>query len=133
MTADAAAHPIVRWDPRQAQLVSQDGGAATAAQDAKARQYLKRGCIRKVSGSNEVASWGMPWRSVDVYELTPSPGCRQTRTVRVTTWHDGVGGIAAIDYACDCQRAGGTTATRPTVCSHDLAVHRFRKEDTVLA
>jgi hypothetical protein len=124
---------FVRWDSARARLVDDAGHEVTAAQDAKARRYLQDGLITPGPVTSEEHEWGMPWRDTQWYDLAPLRGCRQGVRVQVTVWNHGLQGIVAVDYRCSCQRAAGTIATRPTVCSHALAVHRFRRGERVLA
>lgn len=120
--------PILRW--ADGKLRTQDGAEATDAQRTKAKRYLKDGLITLFSASSQVAGWGEATWTLEVYRLEPVPGCRQLRTVHVKTWVNARGDITAIDLACDCQRASGTVSKSPGICSHALAVHFFRKDDT---
>lgn len=120
--------PVLRWE--RGRLLAADGGEATDAQRAKARRYLKDGLIKHVAAANTGDGWGQPATDRDTYLLEPVPGCRQQRRVVVTTYWDSSGNLRGITYRCDCQRAGGTVAVAATVCSHALAVHMHRRDDT---
>lgn len=115
--------PVLEW--RDGAMRSSDGRVATAAQDAKARRYLN-GKIRRVSSDIQTTGFGGPWRIEERYEIDPIPGTKQVRRVRVVEYHDGNDVLRGVNYWCDCQRAGGTVATKPTACSHAYAVHLHR-------
>lgn len=129
MTGATAAEPMVRWDPRRHVLVGADGEfTPTEAQATKAKRYLRDSLIQGGEPHTETHGWGLPSKTTQTYRLSPIPGCRQLRVVRVTTFHDGAGHLTGITYACDCQRSAGTVAVRPDACSHALAVHLHRRD-----
>lgn len=108
-------------------LVSPDGSPITDSQAAKARRYLQDGGIRLTSSTDDARGWGLPYSTVDVYQLAPIPGCHQVRRVTVTTHFDAAGQVRGRSYRCDCQKARGTATTQSGTCSHTLAVHAYRQ------
>lgn len=121
--------PIVAWNPDRENLVGQDGAVMTDAQETKARAYLDRDLIAKVSDATNGTG-----ARVEFYEIKPLPGCKQTRRV----WVESRSVDPTVDekcalYTCDCQKAKGTARTPPGPCSHELAVRYFRQKKTVLA
>lgn len=119
---------VLRWEAGR--LRTADGTEATDAQATKARRYLKDGLIKRTGTSSSTAGWGLPGRTVEHYELSPVPGCRQLRKVVVTEFYDAAGTLTGITFSCDCQRSAGTVASVATICSHALAVYMFRRDDT---
>lgn len=130
MTAEVAVETVVRWDSTTMQLVGPDGiMTGTEAQEAKVRAYLDGNHIQEKATRTETIGATLRTRTTTTYELSPIKGCKRSNKVDVATTYDLFGAIAAVTYKCGCQRAAGTVAQRPTLCSHAMAVHQFLRRN----
>ncbi len=125
MTTDIETEPVVRWVPGKGLITDYE---ATPAQESKARRYVSGGHISLAASAGEVHGWGQPTWTMETYVLSPIPGCKHPVQVRVKTWINAAGETTAVDYRCTCQHAAGTVASAASMCSHVLAVRRYRRD-----